>query len=88
LYVESEESKYKDASSYKRTGRLKQQTSIEGGTCIDGVENRALRRLFEAKRDEVIREWRKLHKEDISNLYFSQNIVRGSHREELDGRGV
>ena len=33
-------------------------------------------------------EGRKLHKEELSELYFSQNNVRGSHRKELDGRGV
>jgi len=27
-------------------------------------------------RDEVIREWRKLHNEDLNNLYSSPNIVR------------
>ena len=28
-------------------------------------ENRVLRRIFEPKRDEVIGEWRKLHKEEL-----------------------
>ena len=72
---------------YKRIGRLKQQIYIEGGTWAEGVENRALRKIFEPKKDEVTWEWRKLHKEELSDLYFVQNIVRGSHRE-LDGRGV
>jgi hypothetical protein len=53
----------------------------------EGVENRALRSIFEPKRKEVTGEWRKLHKEELSDLYVSQNIVRGS-LEELDGRGV
>ena len=39
-------------------------------------ENRVLRRIFGSKRDEVIREWRKLHNEELNNLYFSSNIVR------------
>jgi len=43
--------------------------------------------MFEPKKDEVTVEWRKLNKEELSDLYFLQNIVRGSHRE-LDGRGV
>ena len=32
-------------------------------------ENRVLRRVFESKRDEVIREWRKLHNEELRDLY-------------------
>ena len=38
-------------------------------------ENRVLMRLFGPKRDEVTREWRKLHNEEIRNLYFLPNIV-------------
>jgi hypothetical protein len=32
--------------------------------------------LFGPKRDEVTGEWRKLHNEELNNLYFSPNIVR------------
>ena len=39
-------------------------------------ENRVLREIFGAKRDEVTREWRKLHNEELNDLYFSSNIVR------------
>jgi len=39
-------------------------------------ENRMLRRIFGPKRDEVTREWRKLHNEELNDLYFSSNIVR------------
>ena len=39
-------------------------------------ENRELRRTFGPKRDEVTREWRKLHNEEINDLYRSPNIVR------------
>jgi hypothetical protein len=39
-------------------------------------ENRALRRIFGPKRDEVTGEWRKLHNEELNGLYFSPNIVR------------
>ena len=35
-----------------------------------------LRRIFGPNRDEVTREWRKLHKEELSDLYCSHNIVR------------
>ena len=39
-------------------------------------ENRVLRRIFGLKRDEVTREWRKMHIEGLKDLYFSPNIVR------------
>jgi len=38
--------------------------------------NRALRRIFGLKRDEVTREWRKLYNEELNYLYSSPNIVR------------
>ena len=39
-------------------------------------ENRVLRRIFEPNRDEVKRECRNLHNEELSDLYSSPNIVR------------
>ena len=39
-------------------------------------ENSVLRRIFGPKRDEVTGEWRKLHDEELNNLYSSPNIVR------------
>jgi hypothetical protein len=39
-------------------------------------ENRVLRRIFGPKRDDVTGEWRKLHIEELSDLYWSPNIVR------------
>ena len=39
-------------------------------------ENMVLRRLFEPRRDEVTGEWRRLHKEELNDLYSSPNIVR------------
>jgi hypothetical protein len=39
-------------------------------------ENRVLRGTFGAKRDKVTGEWRKLHNEELRDLYFSHNIVR------------
>jgi hypothetical protein len=39
-------------------------------------ENRVLRRIFEPKREEVMGDWRKLHNEELHNLYSLPNIVR------------
>jgi len=39
-------------------------------------ENRVLRRVFGSKRDEVTRESRKLHNEEIRDLYSLPNVVR------------
>ena len=39
-------------------------------------ENRVLRRIVGPKRDEVAGEWRKLHNEELNDLYFSPNIAR------------
>jgi hypothetical protein len=38
--------------------------------------NRGLRGVFVAKRDEVTGEWRKLHNEELNDLYSLPNIVR------------
>jgi hypothetical protein len=40
------------------------------------LENRVLRGIFGPKRDEVTGEWRKLHNEELNDLYCSPNIVR------------
>jgi hypothetical protein len=39
-------------------------------------ENRVLRGIFGPKRDEVIGGWRKLHNEELHNLYCSPSISR------------
>jgi len=39
-------------------------------------ENRVLRRVFGPKRDEVTGEWRKLHNEELMDLYSLPNFVR------------
>ena len=51
-----------------------------------------LRRIFGAKRDEVTGEWRKLHNEELNDLYCSPNIenmvlngIFGAKRDEVTG---
>jgi hypothetical protein len=39
-------------------------------------ENRVLRRIFGPKRDEVMGDWRKLHNEELHNLYSSPCVIR------------
>jgi hypothetical protein len=39
-------------------------------------ENRALRAIFAPKKDEVTGGWRKLHNEELHNLYSSPSIIR------------
>ena len=39
-------------------------------------ENKLLRRIFGPRRDEVTGDWRRLHNEELNDLYSSPNIVR------------
>jgi hypothetical protein len=39
-------------------------------------ENRVLRRILGPKREEVAGGWRRLHDEELHNLYSSPNVVR------------
>jgi hypothetical protein len=48
-------------------------------------ENRVLRRIFGSKRDEVKGGWRKLHNEELHNLYPSPHIIRTPRRMRWTG---
>jgi len=39
-------------------------------------ENRVLRRIFAPKREAVVGDWRRLHNEEVYDLYASPSVVR------------
>jgi len=47
-----------------------------GGKKLRVLEDMVLRRIFGPKRDEVTGGWRRLHNEELNDLYSSPNIVR------------
>jgi hypothetical protein len=60
-------------------------------------ENRMLRRIFGLKKGEVIKGWRKLHNEELYNLYFSPSIIimiksrsirEAEHVAQIGRRGI
>jgi hypothetical protein len=53
-------------------------------------KNRVLRRIFGPKREEVARGWRRLHNEELHNLYASPNITQmmESRRTRWEGHAA
>jgi hypothetical protein len=54
---------------------------------LRGFENRVLRRKFGLKRNEVKGDWRKLHNEELHNLYISPNIIRMNKSRSMSRAG-
>jgi hypothetical protein len=52
--------------------------------CVD-LENR---RIFGAKSDEMTAEWRRLHGEELRDVYLPNIRFGQSSQEEWDGRGM
>jgi hypothetical protein len=50
--------------------------SLGEGYRSKAFENWVLRRIFETQRDKVAGEWRKMHNEELHNLYSSANNIR------------
>jgi hypothetical protein len=50
-------------------------------------ENKVLRRMLGSKWDGVTGEWKKLHNEELPDLYSSPNIVRVIKYRRMKGRG-
>jgi hypothetical protein len=51
-------------------------------------ENSVLRRIFGPKRDEVTGGWRKLHNEELRNLYSLPSIIRVIKSRRMSGRDM
>jgi hypothetical protein len=57
-------------------GRETWSLTLREGHRLRVFENRVLRGTFGPKRDEVTGEWRKLHNEELRDLYSSPSIIR------------
>jgi hypothetical protein len=58
-------------------------TLREGEHRLRRLDYSVLRKIFGRKRDEVTGEWRKLHDEELHDLYSSQYIIRGMESRRM-----
>jgi hypothetical protein len=54
----------------------------------DEFENRVLMSIFGLRRDKVTGHWKKLHNEELNDLYCSPNIVRVIKLRRMRRRGM
>jgi hypothetical protein len=57
-------------------GRETWSLTLRGEYGLRVLENRVLRRIFGGKREKVVEGWRRLHDEELHNLFASPNIIR------------
>jgi hypothetical protein len=50
-------------------------------------KKRVLQKILGAKREEVTRDWSKLHKEDLHNYYTSPNSIQGINSRRMSWAG-
>jgi hypothetical protein len=63
-------------------------SNIKAETQTEGVRKQGAEKIFGSKKDEVTGGWRKLHNEELRNLYSSPSIIRTSNQGGCDGRGM
>jgi len=61
--------------------------TLREGRKLRVFENMVLRRIFGPRRDEVTGEWKRLHNEELNDLYSSHNIVRGIKSRKMRWAG-
>jgi hypothetical protein len=61
--------------------------TLREGQRLRMLENRVLRGIFGPNRDEATGEWRRLHNEELNDLYSSPNIIRVI-KSRRDRRGM
>ena len=62
--------------------------TLRGEGRLRVFESGVVKRIFEPKRDEVTEELRKLHNEELDDLYCSTNMVRVIKSSTYEGRGA